>query len=250
MTFHGCVHRVQHSQERTRSRTEMPVPRQTLTILGLGSLLSERSARVTFPELTGWRLVRVHGYRRVFAHTPSIFMQRGIADAVTLQMASLGAEPCAGASFVATAFDVPDDGTGMEAFREREEEYDLRMVPFESLDDDHQLADSDREAMLCVCSSDEDYIKRWGIGRFQSMYTAHGLRTCWDWPTDSGLRPCATYLRHCALAAEKLGPIAYRSFLDETYLCDRRTTIRDYLAQHPEVMSTPPPADLAERYGG
>ena len=85
--------------------------------------------RVTFPTCSQLRLVRVHGYSRVFAHTPSIFMQRGIADPVSLQMASLGAEPCEGASFIATAFEVPDDGSGMEAFREREEEYDLRMVP-------------------------------------------------------------------------------------------------------------------------
>ena len=74
-------------------------------------------------------------------------MQHGIADPTTLQMASLGAEPCEGASFVATAFEVPDDGSGMEAFREREEEYDLKMVRFESLstEEDHG------EAMLCVC---------------------------------------------------------------------------------------------------
>ena len=229
---------------------------RTITILGLGSLLSERSARITFPELSRWRLVRVHGYRRIFAHTPSAFVQRGIASASTLEMSSLGAEPCEDASFVATAFDVPDDGSGMDAFREREEEYDLKMVKYEPLDNKEAAAaaaaetDGGAEAMLCVCSTDEAYIERWGRERFDRLYTANGMRTIWSWPPDSGLRPCATYLRHCALAAEKLGPIAYASFLDETYLCDRRTTIRQYLKEHPAVMTTLPPEALAERYGG
>ena len=69
---------------RTRSRTEMPVPRQTLTILGLGSLLSERSARVTFPELTGWRRTRSRISARLCSHTFNIYAKRH-ADAVTLR---------------------------------------------------------------------------------------------------------------------------------------------------------------------
>eukprot|EP00325_Prymnesiales_sp_UTEX-LB-985_P027248 CAMPEP_0174736732 /NCGR_PEP_ID=MMETSP1094-20130205/67175_1 /TAXON_ID=156173 /ORGANISM="Chrysochromulina brevifilum, Strain UTEX LB 985" /LENGTH=42 /DNA_ID= /DNA_START= /DNA_END= /DNA_ORIENTATION= len=42
-------------------------------------------------------------------------------------MASLSAEPDEGSSFVITAFEVEDDGRGMDAFREREEEFALRM---------------------------------------------------------------------------------------------------------------------------
>ena len=51
-----------------------------VTIVGLGSLLSERSSRTTFPNLENFRLGRVHGYRRVFAHSAAIFVERGIAD--------------------------------------------------------------------------------------------------------------------------------------------------------------------------
>ena len=75
---------------------------KTLTVLGLGSLLSERSSRLTLPDLTNFRLVRLHNYRRVFAHTPSVFVKRGIADFDTLEMASLSAEPCEGMSFICT----------------------------------------------------------------------------------------------------------------------------------------------------
>jgi len=104
--------------------------------------------------------------------------------------------------------------------------------------------------MLCVASNDEHYVSQWGKSRFDEMYTRHGLETIWGWAPESGLLPCSVYLRHCALAAERLGPVAHASFLDETYLCDRTTTIREYLAQHPEVLSTEPPEPLKERYGG
>ena len=40
-----------------------------MTVAGFGSLLSERSARSTFPELTNFRLATIAGWRRVFAHT-------------------------------------------------------------------------------------------------------------------------------------------------------------------------------------
>ena len=64
--------------------------------------------------------------------TPHLFfVARGIANMESLEMASLSAEPCEGASFVMTAFEVDDNGTGMDAFREREEEFELSMVPSE-----------------------------------------------------------------------------------------------------------------------
>jgi hypothetical protein len=219
---------------------------KVFTILGLGSLLSERSARLTLPELTNFRLARVSGYRRIFAHTPAMFMQRGIANAETLEMSSLSAEPHEGGSFVVTAFDVPDDGTGMEAFRAREEAFELRMVPFESVSGETGAG----MGMLCVRSTTDAYINNWGQERFDSEYASRGLTKIWEWPEDSGLRPCAAYLRHCVLAAQKLPDVARDSFLDDTFLCDRRTTVRAYLAAHPKVLTTLPPEELRERYGG
>ena len=128
-----------------------------ITILGLGSLLSERSARTTFPALKNFRLVRLKNYRRVFAHTPSIFVQRGIADMEKLEMASLSAEPCEGSSFVMTAFEVDDDGTGMDAFREREEEFDLTMVPY-CTSPEEGSPEASTLGMLCQCGTDEGYV--------------------------------------------------------------------------------------------
>ena len=226
-----------------------PVVQAPVTIVGLGSLLSERSSRTTFPNLDNFRLGRVHGYRRVFAHSAAIFVERGIADLASLQFCSLSAEPCEGASFVCTVFEVEDEG--MDRFREREEEFELVIVPVSSLEAEPAWVPPPTcTGLLCCRSSDEAYIRTWGEERFARKWRDNGLETIWNYTPDSGVRPCAVYLRHCVLAAERMGEACHASFLDDTYLVDRSTTIRQYLARHPEVMSTPPPPALAERYGG
>ena len=47
-----------------------------ISVAGFGSLLSESSARSTFPDLRNFRAGKVRGYRRIFAHTASVFFQR------------------------------------------------------------------------------------------------------------------------------------------------------------------------------
>ena len=62
--------------------------------------------------------------------------------------------------------------------------------------------------------------------------------------------PCRVYLRHCVLAAQKLGPSAHVNFLDHTYLADRQTTIRQYLSDNPSIMTEEPPESVIDRYSG
>jgi hypothetical protein len=50
----------------------------TTTLVGFGSLLSETSARTTFPDLCNFRFGRVENYRRVFGHPAAIFYERGM----------------------------------------------------------------------------------------------------------------------------------------------------------------------------
>ena len=52
--------------------------------------------------------------------------------------------------------------------------------------------------------------------------------------------PCRTYARHCVLAARSLGADAEASFLDHTFLADRRTTLRTYLESDPDLMEEKP----------
>jgi len=132
-----------------------------------------------------------------------------------------------------------------------------------------------RLGLMCAASTDEAFVERWGQETFDAKYRVHGVETIWAWPSsvandDSdddetnntnnngggrekiGILPCACYLRHCVLAVSKPGvdPRARDSFLDETFLADRATTIRQYLADNPHVMESEPPPSLIGRYSG
>ena len=251
-------HQVQEVQMSSSNATSD----DSITILGLGSLLSERSSRLTFPNLVNFRLGRVPNHRRVFMHPAAIFFERGIANMDTLEISSLSCEKCDGASFICSVFEVPKDEIlkksdvdvdgkrtiiPSQAYLEREEEFDIVQVPYLEVD-----SDKPRTGILCRRWTDDLYARRWGANRISEKYGPHGITSIWDQWTkpDSGILPCAAYLRHCFLAAEKMGPICLSSFLDETYLADRKTTIRQYLGENPEVLKTVPPGELAVRYGG
>jgi hypothetical protein len=227
-----------------------------LTILGFGSLLSERSSRMTFPDLSNFRLARVPNYRRVFGHPTSIFFQRGIANIETKEMSSLSAEPLEGYSgFICAVFEIPnkdmmEDGLPSQAFLEREEEFSIIEVPYTNLEEESGTTETVKKGILCAASTDEAYFKRWGSERFDDHFRKYGIEQIWGWPGDSGLRPCPVYMRHCYLAAEKMGHECFNSFLDDTYLVDRETTLRGYLEKNPEVLDCSPPSELAERYCG
>lgn len=60
----------------------------------------ERSARSTFPDLINFRVARLNGFRRVFAHVTPVFFERGIAKPETMVNIN---------SFLSSAFfQVPD----------------------------------------------------------------------------------------------------------------------------------------------
>ena len=136
-----------------------------------------------------------------------------------------------------------------KAFRRREEEFDLVDAPFTELD-----TGETGSGLLCSASTDAAYVERWGQRAFDEKYAAVGVTTIWGHGPDSGLRPCPTYLRHCVLATSKEGvdPRARESFLDETFLIDRVTTVREYLASEAgaHVMEAVPPLSLVGRYSG
>ena len=221
---------------------------QGCVVIGFGSLLSESSARSTFPNLRNFRPVRIEGYRRVFTHPTAIFFERGIADLPSKRMASLSIEKAPGHSFSGCAF-IIDSNEDPESLLEREEEFGFEIVDFISL----ESGSNDRgEGIICTSSSDEVYFQRWGEERFKTRYGPHGITSIWnDWNVpDSGILPCSVYLRHVYLAAQKAGDHMLDSLLDETYLVDRTTTVRQYVDANPEVLSTPPPQSLVGRYSG
>ena len=227
-----------------------------ITVVGFGALLSEKSARLTFPTLTDFRLGRVPGYRRVFAHPTSVFFQRQIANLDTLEISSLSVEYVSEdfPGFVAVIFEVPNDDRiklkdgkviPSREFLEREEEFDIISVHY--LEWDGRKVEN---GIICTRSTDERYLERWGKEHFEKHFVKYGVDTIWNWAEDSGMRPCALYLRHCYLAAKSMGEECFNSFLDDTFLIDRKTTVREYLSHNPHVLETKPDPRLHDRWTG
>mmetsp|Transcript_16111 Transcript_16111/g.25770 ORF Transcript_16111/g.25770 Transcript_16111/m.25770 type:complete len:195 (-) Transcript_16111:437-1021(-) len=123
------------------------------TILGFGSLLSEKSAKGSFPSLRNFRLAKLRGWKRVFAHPAAIFFERGIARMESREIASLSIEPAhtaahldnsndekrrlegekkeGGFQFIVALFEIPS--SEMPHFYEREEEFNVVTVQAEEL---------------------------------------------------------------------------------------------------------------------
>ncbi|KAJ7980313.1 Butirosin biosynthesis [Quillaja saponaria] len=215
-----------------------------ISICGFGSLLSERSSRSTFPDLLNFRVARLNGFRRVFAHAAPIFFERGIAKPETKEISSLSVEPCEGETLIATVFEIKK--SEIPAFIKREHEFRFLAVLPETLDG----KPFDHPAVLCARYSDEEFLEIRCKGSKDIYFQQYGR---WNidkiWRDD--IFPCRTYLRHCVLAAKNLGEAAYSNFLDHTYLANRKTTIRKYLATTGSgIMQEEPPESLKDRYGG
>ncbi|KAK7246357.1 hypothetical protein RIF29_41224 [Crotalaria pallida] len=215
-----------------------------ISICGFGSLLSERSARSTFPDLVNFRTASLNHFRRVFAHVAPVFFERGIAKPETMEISSLSVEPFEGETLVVTVFEIRR--SEIPAFIKREIEFRFLAVLPETLDG----KSFDYPAVLCTRYSDEEFLNIRCKGSKEMFFQQYGR---WNidkiWRDD--VLPCRVYLRHCVLAAKNLGDTAYDNFLDHTFLADRRTTIREYLATTGSgIMEEEPPESLKSRYGG
>uniref|UniRef100_A0A2N9H8I2 Uncharacterized protein n=1 Tax=Fagus sylvatica TaxID=28930 RepID=A0A2N9H8I2_FAGSY len=215
-----------------------------ISICGFGSLLSERSARSTFPDLINFRVARLNGFRRVFAHAAPIFFERGIAKPETKEISSLSVEPCEGETLVVTVFEIKK--SEIPAFIKRELEFRFLAVLPETLDGKA----FDNPAVLCARYSDEEFFQIRCKGSKETYFQHYGRYNIDKiWRDD--ILPCRVYLRHCVLAAKNLSEAAYNNFLDHTFLADRKTTIREYLATTGSgIMEEDPPESLKTRYGG
>lgn len=215
-----------------------------ISICGFGSLLSERSARSTFPNLKNFRIGALRGFRRVYAHVAPIFFERGIANQETGEVSSLSVEPCDGEILIVTVFEIGKEE--VPSFLKREHEFRFLAVIPENLDGKPFSA----PAVVCARYSDDEYFRIRCKGSKEILFQNYGkynINKIWR----DDILPCRIYLRHCVLAAKNLGQMAYDNFLDHTYLADRKTTIRHYLnSTGSGIMEEEPPESLKSRYGG
>ncbi|XP_047338141.1 uncharacterized protein LOC124941830 isoform X2 [Impatiens glandulifera] len=201
-------------------------------------------ARSTFPDLINFRVARLSGFRRVFAHVAPIFFERGIAIPETKEISSLSVEQCDGETLVITIFEIKR--AEIPSFIEREHEFRFLAVAPQTLDEKPLIL----PAVLCARYTDEEYFQNRCKGSHEiyfNRYGRHNIDKIWR----DDVLPCRVYLRHCVLAAKNLGKEAYNNFLDHTFLADRETTIGEYLrTTGAGIMEEEPPELLKFRYGG
>ncbi|KGN47414.1 uncharacterized protein LOC101211619 isoform X1 [Cucumis sativus] len=215
-----------------------------ISVCGYGSLLSERSARSTFPELINFRIARLNNFRRVFGVIAPIFFEHDIAKPETKEISSVFAEPCEGETIIITVFEIKK--FEIPAFIEREFAFRFLTVLPETLDGKLYH----KPAVLCSRSTDEEFFQVKCKGNkdiFLQYYGRHNVDKIWR----DDILPCRVYLRHCILAAKGVDDVAYNNILDHTFLGDRCTTIREYLVTNgSSIMEEEPPKSLKFRYGG
>lgn len=151
-----------------------------ITIVGFGSLLSERSARVTVPDLRNFRLGKIRGWRRVFGHPAGIFFTRGIACWTTREFASLACEENDNKDMqdmVVTLFEISK--SELPDFYSREEEF--KIVECEFMEYDEKQPSPNKRGLICARSSDEKWIATLGTDAFEKLCSSSGVRTVWHW---------------------------------------------------------------------
>lgn len=223
-----------------------------VAVVGFGSLLSRNSALFTAPNLRDFRVVRVHGYRRVFAHTSPIFFERNIANAETREIASLSVEEAKEHSFIGCRFEIPLEE--YPALAVREAEFNFTGVETRDISTNEVVGES--LSVCCVRGSDEVYTRKYCTKVLEGDENCEcvkcKLKTFGEpmiW-TDELILPTRTYCRHCVLAARGLGKVIEDDFLDNTFLADRKTRLREHLEKDPSILEELPPESLAVRYGG
>lgn len=127
----------------------------------------------------------------------AIFYERGISQGA--ECSSLSVEPAEDAELLISCFEIEGTREAAEAFVLREHEFRFVAVSPVALDG----SPTGRPGVLCARWSDEQYRQqRCPPELWQEMYGRHGIDRIWR----EDVLPCRVYLRHCVLAAQRLGP--------------------------------------------
>ncbi|KAH9683613.1 hypothetical protein KPL71_027739 [Citrus sinensis] len=147
-----------------------------ISISGFGSLLSENSARSTFPNLINFRVAKLRGFRRVFAHVAPIFFERGIAKPETKEISSLSVEPCEGETLIVTVFEIKK--SEIPAFIKREHEFRFLAVLPETLDGKPFTNRAEAKRYIFIIMGDTTLIRFGGMISYLAVFI-FGI-VCWQ----------------------------------------------------------------------
>ena len=206
------------------------------TLAGIGSLVSERSARSSF-AFSNFRIGEIRGWRRAFNQNNWVNVQCGWGDMAAQNTAAL-AMVRADDDFVShvALLDVADED--LYGFYERETGYHIRSTPFYERSNDGSVLKMG-DALLCTaCDDDAEADALWAPGgpmeqqctgsEYAREWMRSSLRPLWP-SKEARLLPAPGYLRLCAAAHMRAGLLDH--FLDSTVLNDQTTTLREHCSK-------------------
>lgn len=200
--------------------------KSSIQIVGYGSLLLEDSARKSVPNLTGFRLVRVPNYIRIFNKVGIVFHTRRPIAPDDPRRASCASRWREGAEIICSTFECPAE-EWPELF-EREHRFRWIEVDFQEMDDSAGTGRmctewTDEGYRAARIKDDEDYFNR--VGRYYQGKL---------WRDD--ILPFPEYLQLCLDAAGSHEEALVDHFLKSSYLADGITTLENYLQSHPNAL--------------
>lgn len=211
-----------------------------VTICGIGSLLSEKSALLTTPNVKNFRKGRIYGYKRCFNLVGISCIIKNLANLSTREVATVSAVPTHNEQdeLLVTLFEIEEKD--WPSFFEREHRYEHVMVDYY----DYYTKKKMGKCYLCCQSTDEEYkAKRCkDVNDYFERVGKYWKERLWfTYPECCSLKDCSTilpvrkYLNYCLDAAFQLGDDFGNNFLDTSLLADGKTTIRQYIQMNPHV---------------
>jgi len=205
--------------------------RDNVYILGYGSFLSPASARssgLTSTPLT----VMLPGHRRVFDHPEVHFVNSGISDLASNEIACLTAEPSKNPadSVLCHAFKITA-GSVIGQIAKLEHTYRWTKVIVTTSDFGEPIT-----AFMATTGTEAACKQRISCTEYSAFLSA-GYLGIWMYEASSNILPCRTYLHHCLSSACALGTDSLDNFLNSTYLIDRKTAIGEYLMENPLALT-------------
>jgi len=236
-----------------------------VTILGFGSLVSEKSARGSF-DFDHFRFATVEGYARIFNQASWINISWGDAKVPSGEVCALSFAKIAGISSRVALMDVPFP-SGVSGFLHREASYEIWEIPF--------VSDLGEKGIALACGECPDSVGRriWGADNwyFQRCegriyycdpvpsdliplvpeiqindhtfekgnpenwlpFTIDGSAAKYKLPNRQWVYPSPGYLRLVYRAYSRAGSELRENFLQKTFLMDRMTNLAKYLDANP-----------------
>lgn len=199
----------------------------TITIIGLGSLLSEKSALRTCPEMKNFRYASISGYKRIFNKTDTYSARLGRIPKNNKKFACISAVPSTEINeMYVSVFNISVRDWG--AFLQREFEYRLVEIPFTEIDSGEKgygivcMGDfNDDQECEIIIKADPLRCARW------KNYKAVCSEPIWRYD----LEPAPYYLRYCLFIIRHSRPEFLDNFMSTTFIADGRS-IKEYLDKY------------------